>query len=156
MQYTVKKVFPQDIPLLCRIFKDSVLNIASKDYSREQTDAWAGTGTVKRWKELFASGLCFAVAFDNDGIMCGFTSVNTAGYLHSMFVGSGYRGKGVASELLKWAENYAKEHRAYEMSCDVSITAKTFFSKNGYRTEKEQSVRVKDIFMTNYAMKKKL
>ena len=62
----------------------------------------------------------------------------------------------VASELLKWAENYAKEHRAYEMSCDVSITAKTFFSKNGYRTEKEQSVRVKDIFMTNYAMKKKL
>lgn len=156
MPYTVKKVFPQDIPSLSCVFKDSVLNIASKDYSGEEVVAWAGMGTEKRWEELFASGLCFAAAFDNSGIMCGFTSVNTSGYLHSMFVGSCFQGKGVAPELLRWAENYAKEHHAHEMSCEVSITARPFFSKNGYRTEKEQHVRVKDIFMTNYVMKKRL
>lgn len=156
MPYTVRKVSPQDIPSLSSVFMDSVLNIASKDYSREETEAWAGMGTENRWMELFESGLCFAAAFGSDGIMCGFTSVNAAGYLHSMFVGSAYQGKGVASELLRWAENYATERHAIEMSCDVSITARLFFEKNGYHTEREQRVRVKSVSMTNYAMRKKL
>ena len=82
--------------------------------------------------------------------------MNTEGSLHSMVVLKDWQRKGVATMLLSEVEKMARGSGAHKISVEVSITARPFFAKRGYKVVKEQKARANRLWLTNYVMKKTL
>ena len=131
-----------------------VLTVNSKDYTKEEVEDWASCGdSVEHWKELFAKNN-YIGALDGQGNIIGFSSMNTDGYLHSMFVHKDWQGKGVATLLLSEVEKMARRYEVHKINVEVSITARPFFEKRGYKVVKEQKARANRLWLTNYVMEK--
>lgn len=153
----LRKAEPEDIPTMHTAFEQSVLNTCSQHYTAPQIRAWIERATLARWRELLQSDLHFILAEETKHFRTvGFTSINANGYLHSMFVHPQFQHQGIASLLLCQAEEYARLHQAVSIHSEVSITARPFFEKQGYITEKEQIVSIGDVKMTNFVMYKYL
>lgn len=136
------------------LFRGSVLQVSSKDYSLEEAEDWASRGEdVQHWKDLLAKH-DFMAALDSQGRIIGFSSMNAEGYMHSMFVHKDWQGKGVATRLLSEAEKTAREYGARRIWAEVSITARPFFEKRGYRVVREQKEKADRLYLTNYVMEK--
>ena len=87
----LRKAEAGDLPELHSVFEQSVRNNCKKDYTPEQIEAWVQRASPERWQELFTSGLQFIVAEETKSFrITGFTSFNSQGYLHSMFIPVSY------------------------------------------------------------------
>ena len=151
-----RRLTEQDIPEMRELFRATVLTVNSKDYTKEEVEDWASCGdSVEHWKELFAKNN-YIGALDGQGNIIGFSSMNTDGYLHSMFVHKDWQGKGVATLLLSEVEKMARRYEVHKINVEVSITARPFFEKRGYKVVKEQKARANRLWLTNYVMKKTL
>ena len=138
------------------LFRSTILHVNVKDYMREEAENWASCGdSLEHWEKLLASNR-FIGAFDRQGGLLGFSSMNGKGYLHSLFVHKDWQGKGVATALLAEVEGMAREYGVHVISTEASITARPFFEKRGYRVVKEQEVKANRLYMTNYVMEKNL
>ena len=143
-----------DIPEMRELFRTTVLTVNSKDYTKEKVADWASCGdSVAHWKELLAKN-DYIGALDGQGNIIGFSSMNADGYLHSMFVHKDWQGKGVATLLLSEVEKIAREYDVHKISVEVSITARPFFEKRGYKVLKEQKAKANRLWLTNYVMEK--
>jgi len=63
------------------------------------------------------------------------TDVKPVMFIHEIFVGEGYRGKGYGSHLIEYAEKIAKRNRIPEIMLEVdrdNPRAIDFFTKRGY------------------------
>ena len=125
----IRRLAAQDIPEMRKLFRATVLTVNSKDYTKEEVEDWASCGD-------------------------GFSSMNTDGYLHSMFVHKDWQGKGVATLLLSEVEKIARGYGVHKISVEVSITARPFFEKRGYKVVKEQKAKANQLWLTNYVMEK--
>lgn len=153
-EYPIRQVTEQDIPALQELFRNTVLYVNSKDYTQEEVADWASCGSsMEHWKELLAKHH-FIVALDAQGKIIGFSSMNAEGYMHAMFVHKDRQGKGVATRLLAEVEKMAREYEVQRIWAEVSITAKPFFEKHGYRIIKEQKAKANRLYLTNYVMEK--
>ena len=138
------------------LFRTTVLTVNSKDYTKEEAEDWASCGdSVEHWKELLAEN-DYIGALGGQGNIIGFSSMNAEGYLHSMFVHKDWQGKGVATLLLSEVEKMARGYGVHKICVEVSITARPFFEKLGYRVVKEQKARANRLWLTNYVMEKTL
>ena len=138
------------------LFRTTVLAVNSKDYTKEEVEDWASCGdSVEHWKELLAEN-DYVGALDGQGNIIGFSSMNAEGYLHSMFVHKDWQGKGVATLSLSEVEKMARGYGVHKICVEVSITARPFFEKRGYRVVKEQKARANRLRLTNYVMRKTL
>lgn len=152
--HKIRPLTEQDIPEIQALFRSTVLLINSKDYTKEEVEDWVSCGdSVGHWKELLSKHDHVA-AIDRQGRIIGFSSMNSEGYLHSMFVHKDWQRKGVAALLLSEAEKMAHEYGAHKISVDVSITARPFFERHGYRVIKEQKAKANKLYLTNYVMEK--
>lgn len=157
MEIEIKKATEVDIPLLYRIFEKSVTGLCRQDYEAEQIQAWVSRADVSRWQELFKSDLCFWLAIDKvSRLPVGFTSINRDGYLHSLFVHPDYIRQGIATMLLVHAETWVSRFHVSSVYAEVSLTARPFFEKQGYKAEQEQCVVVNEVPMCNFVMRKLL
>ena len=153
---SIRPLTEQDIPEMRELFRATVLTVNSKDYTKEEVEDWASCGdSVEHWKELFAKN-DYVGALDGQGNIIGFSSMNAEGYLHSMFVHKDWQGKGVATLLLSEVEKMACGYGVHKISVEVSITARPFFEKRGYKVVKEQKARGNRFWLTNYLMEKTL
>lgn len=59
--------------------------------------------------------------------------------LRSLAVGKPFRGQGIASQLTKQAEDYARTHEIESLYL-LTTTAESFFAKHGYQTIDRDSV----------------
>ncbi len=155
-EYPIRQVTEQDIPEMREMFRNTVLYVNSKDYTPEEVADWASCGiSFEHWKELLAKHN-FIVALDAQGKIIGFSSMNTEGYMHSLFVHKDWQGKGVATRLLTETEKIAREYGVQRIWAEVSITARLFFEKHGYKVVKEQQAKANRLYLTNYIMEKSL
>ena len=153
----LRKAEAGDLPELHSVFEQSVRNSCKKDYTPEQIEAWVQRASPERWQELFTSGLQFIVAEETKSFrITGFTSFNSQGYLHSMFILPQFCGKGIATLLLDFAEEFARNNHIPNLFSEVSITARPFFEKRGFIVEQEQLVKVNNVEMDNFRMRKSL
>ena len=154
--YRIRNAENKELAVLTQLFQETLLRVNSRDYTPQQIEAWGRKADKSRWEELFASSLQFMVAETEDQKIVGFTSINSQGYLHSMFVDYRYQRQGIARLLLTKAEEYARRYGATVLSAEVSITALPFFEKQGYIVEVEQKRRANQLCLTNYWMAKNL
>ena len=72
-----------------------------------------------------------------------------------MFVHKDFQGEGIATMLLEEIERYAITAGITRITSEVSLTARPFFEKRGYKLVKEQQIERQGILLTNYVMIKK-
>lgn len=150
----IRRLAAQDIPEMRKLFRATVLTVNSKDYTKEEVEDWASCGdSVEHWKELLAKN-DYIGALDGQGGIVGFSSMNAEGYLHSMFFHKDWQGKGVATLLLSEVEKIARRYGVHKISVEVSVTARPFFEKHGYKVVKEQKAKANRLYLTNYVMEK--
>lgn len=151
---SIRRLAAQDIPEMRKLFRATVLTVNSKDYTKEEVEDWASCGdSVEHWKELLAKN-DYIGALDGQGGIVGFSSMNAEGYLHSMFVHKDWQGRGVATLLLSEVEKIARRYGVHKISVEVSVTARPFFEKHGYKVVKEQKAKANRLYLTNYVMEK--
>jgi len=145
----------EDIKEIQQLFFDTIHMICKKDYNVEQIEAWSSVkNDDEKWQEKILNQY-FLVARADDKIV-GFGSLENNNYLDLLYVHKDYQKKDIAKKLLTILEKKAEINRADKITADVSKTARSFFEKNGYKVIKEQKRKIRNIFLPNYRMVKKL
>lgn len=153
-RYRLRKLSKEDIPILQTLFRETVLHVNARDYTREEVEDWASCGdSAEHMKDLLARN-DYVVALNEQGEIIGFSSMNTEGYLHLLFVHKDYQRVGVGSLLLSAMEKRAREYGVAEITSEVSLTARPFFEENGYKVIKVQKRRANRLELTNFVMRK--
>jgi putative acetyltransferase len=71
-----------------------------------------------------------------------------------MFVHKDWQGRGIATRLLAEVEGIARTYGVTVITTEVSLTARSFFEKKGYKVIKEQKCQTNRLRLTNFVMKK--
>ncbi|WP_053975788.1 GNAT family N-acetyltransferase [Mangrovimonas xylaniphaga] len=151
----IREATKEDIPFITALFRDTIQNVNSKDYSEKQIEVWAsGANDIEKWEERIES-LYFIVAEQNDTIT-GFAYLKNGNYLDGLFVHKDYQRQGIASKLLRVMESYAIGEGFEEMRSDVSKTALPFFENHYFDVIKKQKKPFKGIVFQNYLVSKAL
>lgn len=136
------------------LFQQTVLTVNRRDYSEEEVEDWASCGEdLSRIKEMIRTHY-FVVAVNHLSQIVGFSSLTPQGYLHSLFVHKDFQGRGIATMLLEEMERYALARGIRRITSEVSLTARPFFEKRGYRVEEEQKRKANHLSLTNFWMAK--
>lgn len=139
-----------DCKEIADLFYNTVHAINASDYTKEQLNVWAPENVdLDKLDQSFQGHLC-VVAVDDD-IIVGFGDIDKTGYLDRLFVHSDYQGRGVATAICNILESAVQQN----IVAHVSITARHFFEKRGYKIVKEQEVEREGVFLTNFVMLKK-
>lgn len=150
----IRRAAQKDIAAIRQLFTETILSVNTADYSRGQAQCWASKGEGDEvWKERIATQ--YFIVAEEDNVITGFAALKSGGYLNSLFVHKDRQRMGVASALLAEVERHAAGQEMESITADVSITAKPFFLKKGYRVLQRQVVDI-GMEMTNYRMTKLL
>ena len=135
--YKIRTLDEKDIPQMKDLFRTTVLNVNSKDYTEEEVMDWVSCGDNEvRWKELLAVNQ-YVGAFNECNVLVGFSSM-------------------IATQLLSEVERIAVQYGVEYITCEVSLTARTFFEKKGYEIIKIQKYKANKLELTNFVMRKVL
>lgn len=144
-----------DCIFLAQLFYDTVHTVNSKDYTKEQLDAWAtGTVDLSEWDRSFLEHTTLVAVFDD--LILGFADMDRNGYLDKLYVHKDYQGKGIATALINELEKRAKEKHVVCFETYASITARPFLEKQGYTVQKENVVARGAVSLTNFRMIKQI
>ncbi|GAA0737398.1 GNAT family N-acetyltransferase [Clostridium oceanicum] len=135
------------------LFYKTVHTINSKDYNKNQLDAWAIENPDKKiWLNSLEKNVSY-VARENNKIV-GFGDLNNEKYIDRLYVHEKYQRKRVASKILSVLEKEAKNLGYKEVYTEASITAKPFFLAKKYYVLKKQHKHHNGQVFINYIMKK--
>ena len=155
MTITIRQATSNDLEGVVQLFKETIEVVNAKDYSPEQINVWKnGSSKKERWLNKFNEQYFLLAEINNT--IAGFGSITPGGYLDFMYVNKDYQSVGVATEIYKELEKFAKTNQLDKITSDVSITAKPFFERRGFEVIREQQVDINGIKLTNYKMQKRL
>lgn len=149
----------EDTEGLQYIYYNTIHNVNKRDYTPEELEAWAPSGPYtgeKKQKDIlrFTKINPFVVA-END-VPLGFAELEEKGHINCFFVHHEHGGRGIGSMLLNACEQEAKRMGYTRMFAEVSITAKPFFIKKGFRVVKPILCDIQGLNMKYYDMEKEL
>lgn len=135
------------------IYNRSVREIAARDYTPAQIAAWAPEHGDMR---AFAARLLAKPTFiaEIDGRAAGFCDLEDDGHIDLFFVHPDFQRCGVGRALLAHIEARAKQIGLARLYAEVSITARPFFERYGFRVLAKQTVEIRGQSLRNYRMEK--
>ena len=93
---------PADCKALTELFYETVHSVNTKDYTKEQVDAWAdGNVDLEKWNQSFLEHYT-VIAEEENGII-GFGDISDTGYLDRLYVHKAYQHQGIASAMTSWS-----------------------------------------------------
>lgn len=144
-----------DLTAILTLFEQTILSVNAKDYSPAQVKVWTGSVVQKdRWLRKIAEQYFILALLNNEP--AGFASLTQTGYLDFLYVSKDHQRRGVATALYNELETYAKRLALTCLETDASITAKSFFEKQGFTVLRSQQVVIETVPLTNFKMKKQL
>ncbi|MCI8815018.1 MAG: GNAT family N-acetyltransferase [Lachnospiraceae bacterium] len=145
----LRKYKSSDCPHLAKLFYETVHAVNAKDYTQEQLHAWAnGHINLAQWDASFLDH--YTVVAVSDTAYIGFGDIDQTGYLDRLYVHKDYQRQGIAAAICQELEHAVSG----SITVHASITAKAFFTSQGYRTMKKQQIICHGVALTNYIMKK--
>lgn len=150
----IRKFQASDITECITLFQETIHSINIKDYSPIQINLWAPSikpEVTSRWELLFQN-ISYVAEYNNQ--IVGFADLSLQGYLDRLYVHKNFQSRGIATNLLKKLEERANNLNLKEITTAASITAKSFFEKNGFSIVKEQQVDIQGVKFINFAMVK--
>ena len=151
----IRRATAADVDQVTSLFRATVETINARDYTPEQVSVWAASaGNTENWLQKIAEQY-FLVACKGN-IITGYASITHTGYLDLLYVHKDFQRRGIARQLFKALEKYAHEQQFRAITAGVSITAKGFFEKYGFRVLARHENNRDGIILVNYSMEKLL
>ena len=144
-----------DEEALFDVFFSSIHQIASKDYTAEQVNAWAPVGRdPESWAARMRTLQPFVVEIG--GVIVGYADVRSDGYIDHFFVSGGYSRRGVGKMLMERIHEETVRLSIHELTADVSKTAEPFFVRYGFQVVERRFPVRKGVTLQNALMRKVL
>ena len=151
----IRRFIEGDEAALFRVRQSSIHQVASRDYTREQVDAWAPFDMDPAlWRER-VRGIDPFVVLEGHEIV-GYADVQPNGYIDHFFVAGDHGGKGVGSLLMQRIHEEAAALGLTELSSDVSRTAQPFFLRHGFVVVEQRSPVRRGVVIPNALLRKSL
>jgi putative acetyltransferase len=145
----------EDAALLAEIFRESITELASDDYSEAQQEAWIeGAEDEAAFGKKLAGQLTLVATLEGSPV--GFASLEGRDKIDMLYVHPAAAGQGVAAMLIDALEKLAGARGAAKISVDASDTAQGFFQKRGYVAQQRNTVAVGGEWLANTTMQKQL
>lgn len=144
-----------DTALLREIFRDSIAELTSDDYSEAQQEAWASAAdNAGDFGKKLSTQLTLVATLEGSPV--GFASLEGKDKIDMLYVHPAAVGQGVAAMLLEALEKLAGARGTTKLLVDASDTARGFFEKRGYVAQQRNSVSVGDEWLANTTLQKQL
>ena len=145
----------EDTPLLAEIFRESILDLTSDDYSEAQQAAWVSLADdLEAFAKRLGSQLSLIATLQGSPV--GFTSLASGGKIDLLYVHPAAAGQGVANMLTDALEKLSGARGAEKLTVDASDTSRGFFEKRGYIAQQRNSISAGDEWLANTTMSKQL
>jgi putative acetyltransferase len=151
----IRQYKSDDLDEIVALFRRSVRELASSDYTDQQIAAWAPeTSEPPSWSQRLATEL--VVVCEIGGRIAGFARLERNGYLDLLYVHPEFARRGVASRLCDYLEEWAVRNRVGRMFTEASVTARPFFECRGFRATREQTALPQGVPISNFTMERTL
>src|SRR6266478_578856 len=132
-----------DTPLLAEIFRASIAELTTDDYSEAQQAAWmASAGDEAAFGARLAGELTLVATIDG------------ADVIDMLYVHPAVAGQGVGAQLCDALEKLAAARGATKLSADASDAALGFFTRRGFVPQRRNSVPREDEWLANTTVQK--
>ncbi|MGO6672332.1 GNAT family N-acetyltransferase [Rhizobium leguminosarum] len=148
----IRPYAPGDVDATIEIFLRAIREVASKDYSPAEVQAWAKVEDRRLWAERRISRPAWIAEIDGQPV--GFSDLTGGGCLDMLFVHPEFQGLGIASHLLSWVEGEALKLGFSRIYTEASRTARPFFERKGFRVITKQIVEKRGQGLENFLMEK--
>jgi putative acetyltransferase len=151
----LRKAQYSDLNEMQELYVKTIKSVCSRDYNEEQIEVWTSSvENTERWKDVLENQVVL-VAEKNNQIV-GYGTLDKGNYIDFFYVHKDFQGQRIASAILSQVETEARKTGSIKLTSDVSITAKPFFEKNGFKVLQEQKNILKGIELINFKMEKLL
>lgn len=141
--------------MLRDVFHSAVHELAHRDYTPAQLEAWAPSRLdeqlIAAWRSRIQAIAPFVVETDS-GEIAAYGDLQRRGYIDHFYVGARHARQGIGTLLMEHLLNHATEQRMPLLTSDVSVTAQPFFERFGFRITGLQIVTVRGVAMPNARM----
>lgn len=153
---TIRPFRSGDESPLRAVYASAIHEIARRDYTQAQLDAWAPADfDAGKWARRI-QGITPFVAEGADGLLLGYADVQPDGYVDHFFVAGHAGGRGVGGALMRRLLERARELGVAQLSSDVSRTAQPFFARFGFELVEQRRPVVRGVEIPNALMRRTL
>ena len=124
------------------MFFNTIRNINRRDYSQAQVEAWAVDSLDAQYWAKRMDGLSPFVA-EIDGVIVGYTDLQSDGLIDHFFCHHEYQGKGVGRALMTHVMEVGQSRGIHRYYSEVSITARPFYEHLGFSFVEEKIAKIK-------------
>jgi len=151
----LRPFLPADAPLLREIFRDSIEELTSDDYTEAQQQAWASAADdVGEFRNKLSGQLTLVATLEDS--LVGFTSLEGKDKIDMLYVHPAATGQGVGAMLIDALEKLAGARGTARLTVDASDSARGFFEKRGYTAQQRNSISIGDEWLANTTLQKQL
>jgi putative acetyltransferase len=151
----LRPFLPADTSLLAEIFRSSIGELTSDDYTEAQQAAWiAAADDEDAFGARLAGELTLVAVID--GVPVGFASLKGVDQIDMLYVHPAVVGRGVGAQLCDALEKLAAARGATQLRADASDTALGFFEHRGYEAQSRNTVPRNDEWLANTTVRKPL
>lgn len=133
----IRDYIESDVEVLWDIFFNTIRNINCRDYSQAQVEAWASDLPNSKYWVKRMRGLSPFVA-EIDGVIVGYTDLQSDGLIDHFFCHHEYQGKGVGRALMNHVLKVGQSRGIGRYYSKVSITARPFYEHLGFSFVEEE------------------
>lgn len=153
--WSLREFRPGDEILLRAVFHSAVHELAIRDYTPEQVDAWSPEDFDPAiWLERMQTFRPFVV--EEAGRPIAYADLQPSGMIEHFFVSGPYARRGIGTMLMNRIHERAVELGLTALESHVSLTAQPFFRKFGFEIIKQQMPVRRGIALSNAVMRKEL
>jgi ribosomal protein S18 acetylase RimI-like enzyme len=151
--FQVRIATPADAGQIAQLFFDAVHHVNSRDYAPHQIAAWAPTvRPAADWADRQNTRRTW-VAVIGESIV-GFGELEASGHIDCFYCHRDHQGVGVGTALLAAIVAAAVRLGVPKLFAEVSITARPFFERRGFRVVRELQTEVRGVTLVNYLMER--
>ena len=135
IQISVAEAKPEHSEEVCNVLKQSINELCAPDYNYDENilNDWLANKTpenVKNWIESKTNYSLVALTKENE--IVGFILMSESGEILLNYVLPQYKNQGIGKHLLNSLELYAKNLGLRNIRTVSTITAKSFYERNGF------------------------
>ena len=137
------------------VFLSAVHELASKDYTPEQIEAWAPASfDPDAWAKRMQGIRPFVV--ESNGRLVAYADVQATGYIDHFFVSGPFARAGIGTLLMNRIHETAFAQGIGMLTSDVSRTAQPFFTQFGFIVVEQRAPVVRGVTVPNALMRREL
>ena len=151
----LRPYLPKDVPILLRIVRASIEQLAAEDYSARQIEAWVNVfEDEEAFAKRLAAGLTLVATLE--GLPSGFISLKGSDQIDLLYVAPGVARRGVATALVDAIEKLSLARGVISLTVEASDMAVPLFSGRGYEPQRRNTISLGDEWLANTTLMKPL